>query len=200
MLVNHAHQFAYTGPPKTATTSLHQWLSQPSLSVRRFDPEMGDQHATSVPPLEGYFHFASVRNPFDRAVSLWRHSQVSGPWEDPPVPRMDFPQFVQWIARAGRGRWFYSRGQAEHLAGVRWDALVRVEHLSVDLSQRVTPIRRLLVVGEYLEALPRLNTTEHRDWPEYYSEDTAQAILEFWGDDFALGPYSERFELAGQIT
>ena len=76
MIVSRKRRFIYIGPPKTATTTLHHWLSQPALCESRWDPKGQDQHRTDLPDgCEDYLIVVSIRNPLDRAVSLWRHSQ-----------------------------------------------------------------------------------------------------------------------------
>ena len=61
------NSWRYCGPPRTGGTYLHQLLQKPPLN----GIYSGHQHDAS--PLFGGRVIVSVRNPFDRAVSLWRH-------------------------------------------------------------------------------------------------------------------------------
>jgi hypothetical protein len=47
MIVSHRWRFVYIGPPKTASTALHHWLSQPAFCEKRWSPEPQDQHSIS---------------------------------------------------------------------------------------------------------------------------------------------------------
>jgi len=119
MIVSHRWRFVYIGPPKTASTALHRWLSQPAFCARRWTPDRRDQHSIQIPKeARGYVVFASVRNPFDRAVSLWAHSQTQPSLMADDCWPMSFEEFVlEYQPQAG---WFYSMSQSELLAPVRW--------------------------------------------------------------------------------
>ena len=57
----------YFGPPRTGGTLLHTLLQEPPIN----GVYSGYQH--DIEPLFGARNIVSVRNPFTRAVSLWRH-------------------------------------------------------------------------------------------------------------------------------
>ncbi len=101
MIISHRCRFVYLGPPKAASTALHHWLSQPAFCDERWSPVKQDQHSILIPPgCEDYFTFASVRNPFDRCVSLWAHSQsVTSLAADDCWP-MSFEEFLPLAAKS----------------------------------------------------------------------------------------------------
>ena len=122
MIVSRKRRFVYISPPRTASTTLHRWLSQPALCEVRWTADRNDQHDMKIPATAaGYFSFASIRHPCARAVSLWAHGQTATELVF-PVPKMHFVQFVRdWLPTAW---WFYGGGQAEYLDGLHLDALV----------------------------------------------------------------------------
>ena len=48
MIISHRWRFVYIGPPKTASTALHHWLSQPAFCERCG----ADLEVTHLNPLE----------------------------------------------------------------------------------------------------------------------------------------------------
>lgn len=120
--------FVRVGPPKTASTTLDHWLPRPALCERRWSPERQDQHSILIPPqAESYFSFASVRNPFDRAVSLWAHSQSPRSFVADGTYPMSFEEFI--LEYQPQAIWFYRLSQSEMLAPIHLDTVVRVDHL-----------------------------------------------------------------------
>jgi len=183
VLVSHKREFVYVAPPRTASTTLHRWLSQPPLCETRWSGDPAGQHNSKIPAsASGFFTFASVRHPYARAVSLWAHSQAA-PGRSQGVPTIDFGQFVRdWLPTAV---WFYSRGQAEYFDGLSLDGLVRAEHLEADLLG-LRPIRAAIDEGADLEPIPRLNTTGHPPSESVVTPELADKLAERWPGDLTL--------------
>jgi len=184
MIISHRWRFVYVGPPKTASTTLHHWLSQPAFCDERWTPDRQDQHSVVIPPeVQDYFTFASVRDPLDRVISLWAHSQspasLAGGWVWP----MNFEEFV--LEFQPQASWFYRLSQAELLAPVRLDAVVRFERLEQDLF-RLPPIVAAVGAGEVLEGVPWLNRTGRRPWEEQGTARLDQILAHRWADDSDL--------------
>jgi hypothetical protein len=60
------------GPPKCATTTLHYDLTRPPWAGFQLNPKA--QHDFNVPgQYQGYKHVSPVRNPYERAMSLYWH-------------------------------------------------------------------------------------------------------------------------------
>lgn len=163
---------------------MHYWLSQPAFCERRWSPERQDQHSILIPPeAEGYFTFASVRNPFDRAVSLWAHSQSGSSFQADNTYPMAFDEFV--LDYQPRATWFYRLSQSELLAPVRLDAVVRFDHLEEDLHQ-LPPITAAAQAGAVLEPLPQFNETSHPPWQEICTPELVARLVYLWFGDFEL--------------
>lgn len=67
MIICHSQRFVIGTPPKTYSTSLHQYAQDAGWQTT------GDQHAFGLEGLEDYRRFAVVRHPVDRAMSLYWH-------------------------------------------------------------------------------------------------------------------------------
>lgn len=69
MVYSDEHRFVYLSPPKTGSTSVTEVL------VKRFGGKFhGDRHGSVVPKkMRDYFTFATIRNPYHRAISGYQH-------------------------------------------------------------------------------------------------------------------------------
>ena len=190
MIVSRLRRFVYLGPPKTASTSLHVWLSQPLLCDREWSPASGDQHGSQIPAeaIE-FFTFASIRNPYSRTVSLWRHGLVSGENENPPIPRLDFHEFAVRLPVTTE---FYGASLATWLSKARLHALVRVERI-----ESILELPPLAPLKSELEPIPRLNDTPHEKWQSYYDRKLADAVYRHFREDFHTFGYCKESWQAG---
>ena len=143
MIISHALRFVYIGPPKTASTTMHAFLSQPLLFDDESDVntiDIKEQHKADVPPeCEGYFMFATVREPAARLDSLWRHCR--GEAERLGLhPVLTCEEFVEWRRTCNKP--FFAEDQEYYLKQARIDQVVRVERLREDVERLpfVTPL------------------------------------------------------------
>lgn len=172
MIVSRKCRFVYVAPPRTGSTSLHTWLSQPALCDVPWDRE-ANQHDCDVPAdAREYFTFASVRHPVARALSLWRYFLC-----DPAAPKLRFDQFVTDLASLHP---FYSRRQVDWLRGVRLDAVLRAEQLTRVYT--LPPIFRRLTLCT--QALPYLNRSPQPQDPPELTPAIRAALAEYFADDF----------------
>lgn len=190
MLISRLRRFVYLGSPKTGSTSLHEWLSHPLLCERPWCPNDSGQHDMEPPDdARAFFTFASVRNPYSRAVSLWRHSLSASSMESSVIPCLGFAEFVEWLPIAPK---FYAASQADWLAENRLDAIVRIEQIASVLA--IPPIAPCAV---NLPPIPRLNATAHEGWRTYYDRWLARAICQYFVRDFVRFGY--RTEWMGEF-
>jgi len=99
MHVSHEHRFVHISLPYTKSTSTRKWLERAYGAH-----QVGYQHDAWMPDgCEGYCVFTTVRDPKDRAVSLWRRIH-RGPEHDKImrwhfVPKgIRFPEtFTDWM-------------------------------------------------------------------------------------------------------
>jgi len=148
MIISHILRFVYIGPPKTASTSIHDWLKHPLLFDEERDVDTrsegrGEQHRSKVPnECRDYFVFASIREEESRLRSLWRMSRSEAErGED--ISLMSYWSFLEWRGECDKP--FYERGLESYLTE-RIDAFVRFENLEEDVRRLpfVSPLIRRL--------------------------------------------------------
>jgi hypothetical protein len=167
MIISHEHKFIYFAPMKTATTSIISFLRS------NFGAEdVGGRHDCFLPKeWEHYFTFASVRNPFHRALSGWVYFEL----QKNPSPRKK--PIEQWVVTP----WF--KPMVECLSEVRVDAVVHVESLKEDLMS-------LPFVQRDIE-LPCLNCSDYEPATQFvFSPQLADIIRCKYRKDFEMFGYN----------
>jgi len=99
-MISHERQFIFVHVPKTAGTAVSEALGEPR-DRKHSTLEMIIQDGLGRNPLKklfrrkilDYFKFAFVRNPWDRAVSLYMEKKQTG-WLNDGVEFSDFVQYV----------------------------------------------------------------------------------------------------------
>ena len=162
--------------PKTGSTSIRSIIGEPPkphLNIWQIF------NSTSAEKFGSYFKFGFVRNPWDRAVSLYERKEGLK-----LKSRMSFEQFIEWMRFASctclhpvphryQLDWFVS----PH-GDVIVDFIGRFETLQADW-QRIAA--RLGTQAQ----LPRLNVNPERprDYASYYSERTRRIVAERFAVD-----------------
>lgn len=127
------------------------------------------------------FKFTFVRNPYDRAVSLYEYYLKIG--------KMDPCSFEYFIERVGEGvpsiGGFNQRGWSQCNPQVRW-----IENLTMDfigsfekLESHLWSVANILGV-EIPEEIPRLQKTVDRPMDYYYNKKTRRIVEDFYREDF----------------
>lgn len=178
MIISKTYGVVYVAIPKTASQSLssllEQRLKEPGEGTLE-EEVLHDWHASldeakevSALPLENYWSFAFVRNPFDRFVSYCA-GHVPGFDLDPGnVLRQTVHE-----AQRGENRWLLP--QIHFLNGVR--RIYRFEHL----NEAIDDLARRLEVD--LSNVPRLNVSERESYAGYYDDDLKQAVADLYATD-----------------
>jgi hypothetical protein len=138
-----------------------------------------------------YLKVASLRNPFDKAVSwYWFWADKDGRAHDGSVE--DFRAFIREREAAGH---FRSRRDTDwhvtHILGRPViDQYIRLEHLQTDLTLMYA---RLGITGASLD-VPRVKTRTRKQDPravaDYYDTPTADILRRNWDWIFEAGGYS----------
>jgi hypothetical protein len=198
--------------PKCAGTSIYSTLVQHGCLEKRWeDPlqpfdnrgmvtfgHVGIEQLVSagiVTPgfLKRAFKFAFVRNPFDRAVSLYYYLKKIGC--DAVPQSLTFEGFCEKLARGDYppvGLYNY-QGLNQCNPMVRWlkDANGR---LTVDFVGRYETIeqdfRKLCGRIGLRSQLPRHNTTEHQPYRKYYNARTREIVEQVYREDLEQFGYS----------
>jgi len=180
MMISDKHRFAYTGITKTATQSMYDVLARHYMGYR---PAGYGHHDLCVPAhAQEYFRFAVVRNPYDRAVSMWwstckRDGDKYGFRAACPDPD-NFGAFMRWVVET-RPDSELTRTQADHLRAVPVNKTLRFESLADDF--KTLPFYN----GDPAE-WPRINTTvESRGhWSRYMNAESVEMVNRWCPCDF----------------
>jgi len=163
--------------PKTGSSSIRAIVGQPAkphLNIWQILSAVEPDKFTS------YFKFGFVRNPWDRAVSLYERNEglcLKG--------KMSFEQFIDWMKFASSTciHPVPHRHQLDWFVNPHGDVIVdfigRYENLASDWDRIAA---RLGIGGT---ALPRINVNPHRsrDYTAYYSERTRRIVAERFAVD-----------------
>ena len=121
------------------------------------------------------FKFSSVRNPFSRAVSMWKHWS----WSEAKTFN-DFCRMIQKGDYPNRCAIWHSGTLYEHLVGngnLLVDMVVRLENLQQDIDTVCDKI------GVLQHKLLHQNKSRHKHYTEYYDDETRQIVTEKYRKD-----------------
>lgn len=170
--------------PKTASTSVRAILGsppRPHLNIWQISQEVDRDR------FNGYFKFGFVRNPWDRAVSLYERREGLQLRN-----RMTFGEFIDWMRLASSTCMHPvpHRYQLDWFVNPHGDVIVdfigRYESLERDWAR----VANRLGIGV---ALPRVNvnTEKKRHYTEYYDDRTRAIVagrfaldIEYFGYEF----------------
>jgi hypothetical protein len=211
LLISNRHKFIFVHVPKTAGTSLARALepyadNHPREGLRRIlshlpVPESPDtvafrMHVTArwarlKLPAEVYAtyrKFAVVRNPYDRAVSLYHYlSQRTDHHLYERVSRMSFKGYLDYLAKRRRTKdptqlFYVADAQGQPIV----DDILRFENLSDDFANLCGALGMPGKVD-----LPLRNTSDHSPYWDYYADDyTKEVVRDLFAADFNAFGYS----------
>lgn len=201
MIVNHSRRVIFVANPKTGSSSIEAALAglndEPELDARARNGFYTTHHMTAFELREtlgrstwdSYAKFAIVRNPWDWFVSqhfynlqkLARPHDVAAPLTCDDILRTE--QFL----RVYRGcEWTKTACQnafvCDESGHVLVDHLGRYENMSEEFSA-------LSAAFGATPTLPRINTSIHRYYKNYYSVDTRDLIQQLYCRDINLFGY-----------
>lgn len=222
-MVNDPHRFIFLHVAKTGGRSINLSLKERYgregvFNTKRLNPEvdrLGRMLGLEAKAFAGddrwsaYFTFAFVRNPWDRAVSVFEHmrtdyamgcvhpkGKMSGKARllmsiggalgyDPNA--VTFEQFVFDVLRDGAVDNYHWDTQSNAVTDGNgtglFDFLGRFERLQADFD-RVTA-----QVGLEPMKLPHLNKSSRMPWPDYYTPDTMRVVAQVYAEDIDLFGY-----------
>lgn len=167
-------------PPKCASNSLHNRFCKEDvggITVVGTDPDFGPVGRHYCRPSyewETYQHFAVVRNPFSRVVSLYHDYCRIRSYYGAAAP--SFREFVQWLPRLHpntAGEWFWNSSLCCCLRHVPESTrFIKLESIPEFCQQHALP-------------LPGLdNASMSRAPREYYERWTTQRVQRLYEEDF----------------
>lgn len=198
MLISHRHRFIFVHVPKNAGISIGEALAPfgdvpPRTPFRRalsklpvpenphkasFGLHASARWAKMKLPAEvfdGYLKFAVIRNPYDRAVSLYHFlTQKESHHRHATVKDMTFHRFLEHV---GEKHWRHDETQlrcvGDRSGRILLDRILRFETLDRDFAALAA---ELGLPGA--PRLPRSNTSEHGAHTEYLDDPKTRALLE----------------------
>lgn len=166
-------------PPKTAASTLHRLFCEaggPGMWIYGLNAAgLADKHASTKPAEFAEFTLLlSVRNPYDRAVSLYNHLCRWRAYNGYAAP-----SFVDFAQRLASGDAYHDgylfTATIDQMAGDDPPRLLlRTEHLAEDLLVAG-------LIGETTQ-VPHSNAAYRRPWRDYYAADRVAAdAVAHWG-------------------
>jgi hypothetical protein len=162
--------------PKTGSTSIRAIVGEPPKPHQNIW-----QIFNAVPPEKfgSYFKFGFVRNPWDRAVSLYERKEGFQ-----PKTRMRFDEFIEWMRFASSTciHPVPHRYQLDWFVSPHGDVIVDFIGKYENLESDWAAISARLGIAT---KLPRLNVNAERirDYASYYSEKTRRIVAERFAVD-----------------
>jgi Sulfotransferase family len=162
--------------PKTGSTSIRAIVGEPPKPHQNIW-----QIFNSIPAekFRSYFKFGFVRNPWDRAVSLYERKEGLK-----LKSRMGFDQFIEWMRFASCTciHPVPHRYQLDWFVSPHGDVIVDFIGKYENLESDWAAISARLGIGA---KLPRLNVNTERtcDYVSYYSEKTRRIVAERFAVD-----------------
>lgn len=207
MRVSHKYNFLFLANPRTGTTSIKDRLVRYADTINSSTKPYGEDHISALDARalfqkngwdwSSYFKFAFVRNPWDLEVSQYHYHfrqlvALFGKHKEEKKLPESFNEFIEGKndlrAIPGPQVNFIS----DENEAVLLDFVGRYENLKSDWK---TICNKIKIPAE----LPRINTTNHRHYSEYYSKKTESIVAEWYKKDikkfgykFEKPPYIKR--------
>lgn len=207
MIISFEKKFIFVAIPKTAghairaglrplmgvkdweQCSLFEKKSCPVPALAKFDHGHLTAHQieTILPPgtYAGFFSFAFVRNPYDRFVSFnaFAHRGADRMRRDPLGTMKGTFEKPQWLR--------HKLMQPQHEFTARPDGTPMLSHVAryEDIQHEFDQIRAH--IGAKSIPLPKVNTSEHLPYHDYYDDELQQMVLHHYAADFDLFGYNK---------
>jgi len=218
-LISHKYKFVYYSVPKAGCTSIKFFIGtlediegvSPSLPVL-------DIHSNSIPILKlslaearsalykDYFHFAFVRNPYDRLLSCYinrvyepaLHScndkrHINGEFKEflnqygqLGWKKMAFGDFVQFVIRVA-DRNCDNHFMPQHCL-LNLDLLDFIGHFE-NLNQDFLYVKKQIGVSDDTPQLQKLNASRHGPYQSYYNDKLRKMVTRKYARDLEIFNY-----------
>jgi len=183
MYVSDSYRFIFVRPAKAASTSILSYLDSvvPDLILRSHSWAYDSQHIPlwyvidkMRPRKKKYFKFSVIRNPFDRAVSIWKYTRQN--FEDPGAAGGTLLEFMNYL-HSGKCLFHESKYQNLFDFTKGCDFVIRMENLQEDFNVVCDKI------GIPPHQLPSKNKTQRKHYTEYYDDETRELVAQYYAKD-----------------
>ncbi len=194
-MISHKHRCVFIHIPKNGGTSIESALCRWNLTPSNYVELMGSKYHSKHHTLRSikkdlrdkYFTFAFVRNPWDRAVSLYSYYRGGGNKKSDlrivdKIPA-DFKTFVMstWniIPQSHRKEQFtYIKADDK----INVDYICKFENMNEDWEY----IAHKLKINE---KLPHIRASKHLHYSTYYDDETREVISKRYANDIKRFKY-----------
>jgi hypothetical protein len=201
MRVSHRYRFVFLSNPRCGSTSLRKMLL-PYSDLSSTTNKYPYHHHTNAKALrrvfvekgwdwDRYTVFTTIRNPWDRIVSMWEFADVTpeSVWATHRRATESFDRFVFGLPEYME-RLFAERhaptGMTSIVISQFADETVQVFRLET-LAEKLPPL--LSDLGLPAVNIPHVNATIHRPYRAYYNWRTRRAVARFMAPDIEVGQY-----------
>jgi hypothetical protein len=200
MYVDFDREFAYVAPPKTGSHTVQAVFTQHMAAMKVVPTEQPHRLVDKPGQFASFYWFMTIRNPFTRAVSWWRHVKRHRPqrWASKAVRarykllqdttfldacRLAWSQRSDFLSRFSIAEHYLGRGgkvhRAEHI-----DRYVRVENLFEDLNAVLADVGQPPLVD--MPARHFYNNDGRGHWWEHYTTEAEEIVRELHARDFVV--------------
>jgi hypothetical protein len=194
MIISKKHKFVFISTPKTGTHTMYKILPDEYEGVQKEGP----YHQTEVSEeFSDYFIFTTVRNPFERMVSIWHALIERDNYRNiflPLVGGVEFIDFVKWITKLEPDERPKGKGgvllhpQSYWLKGVSLDKFIKIENVDEEFSMLPFYIQST----EHKE-IPKVLARKHKKWKDVKCNESRELIVRWAKEDFEIFNYSEEY-------
>jgi len=193
MIVSKKHEFIFVAIPKTGTRTIY------SILKGQYEGQKVKEHHPDVPEkFKDFFKFTIVRNPYERAVSLWWSTckrDNRRPYTD-IIGSSEILDFFTWLNKPNQNRGTGSeilRTQALYLKKTKFDKILYTESLEADFKS----IPMFSKVGHF----PNMNSTQvvqpnnplaRKNWMHYMTPAVIKQIEKYYAEDFEMLPQYQK--------
>jgi hypothetical protein len=192
IIVNGKQSITFLHIPKTAGTSILDWLRSNSASNDTTEWDSHPKHSSIWSPHST--SFTVIRNPWDRMVSAYHYlKNISLPEGSSwlalnNITKDNFPTFEAWIGNLHNYKnpdayWFRPETQQVEWLDKPVDIVLNFENLAEDFKQ---------IQHQYgcFNPLPVLYASKHKFYKNYYTEKTKSLVAKFSQRDIDIFKYS----------
>ena len=227
-MISHKHKFIFIHIPKCGGTSVESFLKK-NAEALGYEKEDGLEYtmrkeglAKVINLYPQYFTFTFVRNPFDRFVSIWKHSERGETnYYDKPNKNLNFKEYAYLIKEANPNRLskfdlYHSKKQIEFIldynkndffgisrtTNKKCDFVGKLESLQKDFKQVCKMLN--LNLSNYdlapVNTSPEFNKIVRPHYSSYYDSETLEIVRNIYAEDIKYLEYKfERKEYTVDI-
>ena len=197
-MISHKYNCIFIHVPKNAGMSMVESLKNNSFNHTKGYPNMSRNPqkgraqkiiaSLDKNKWDEYFKFSFCRNPWDRAVSIWKYLNFKSP--DVRVTER-FEEFKDFLLKGieiddHHWKWHYFP-QINHIVdedgNIQVDFIGRFENLQEDFNIVCDKI------GMPQTKLPHANKTKHQNYVEYYDSEAKEIVGEVYKKDIEFFGY-----------